>query len=52
MHIVRLLISLCNRYLRIDGQAMPIWSAEHFDADPNVNEGLRCAYLTTGLICE
>lgn len=41
-----------GRYMQNDGLAIPIWSRDHFQADPNINEGLQCALLTTGMGCK
>lgn len=37
-------------YLRIDAAALPIWSQEHFAANPNLNPGLQASYITSALI--
>jgi len=38
-----------QRYIQVDGEALPIWSAEHFAAVPSLDVGLSCAYIAAGL---
>lgn len=41
---------LMQDYLRIDAAALPIWSQEHFAANPNLNPGLQASYITSALV--